>query len=512
VTGIVPRIQIEIADDQMAILREYSQTWGQPRPERFDVRASIREGDRLYTNVAIHLKGSFTFQPIDAKPSLTLNFQKLAGGQHFHGLTKIHLNNSVQDPSYLCESLARELFDAAGVPSPRAGHALVKLNGRELGLFVLIEGANKQFVKRCFASAKGNLYDGGAGGDITKPLKVDCGDDADNRSDLTNLVKAAREPDPARRLAKLRQVLDVDRFLSFVATEVFLVHWDGYAMGPNNYRLFHDASRDKMVFLPHGLDQLFGVSSSLGLTITPHFNGLVAQALMSVPEGRRGYLDRLGNLFTNKFGVESLHGRVDHLAAQLRPALATDVQMLEEFDQAVAGLKARITQRVKNVARELEHPNQPLAFGTDKIAKLSGWRFKTGITQPASSSRTRQENRDLLQVLSRGTQSTGSWRTLVLLEDGHYEFTGRARTEGLADKKGSGVILRVSGEKSPKGISATNEWTVLSYEFDIRGIVDAELVCEFRGRQGSGLFDAGSLQLIRKGPRLDKPEVENPDL
>src|SRR5262249_40071168 len=172
---------------------------------------------------SIHLKGSFTFQPIDAKPSLTLNFDKLAPGQKFHGLTKIHLNNSVQDPSYLCEPLARQLFDSLGVPSPRAGHALPELNGRPMGLFVLIEGANKQFVKRYFSSAKGNLYDGGSGGDVTRALKVDSGDDPDDRSDLTNLVKAARMQDPVKRLARLEQVLDLDRFLSFIATEVFLV-------------------------------------------------------------------------------------------------------------------------------------------------------------------------------------------------------------------------------------------------------------------------------------------------
>jgi hypothetical protein len=203
---------------------------------------------------------------------------------------------------------------------------------------------------------------------------------------------------------------------------------------------------------------------------------------------------------------------VDHLADQLRPALAKDSQMLAEFDQSVVGLKTRIAGRVESVARELQHPNQPLAFGTEKVAKLSGWRFKTGITRSAGGRRAREANRELLQVVARGTDSTGSWRTLVLLEDGHYEFSGKARTEGLTDTKGAGVILRVSGEKSPKGISATNEWTVLSYEFDIRGVVDAELVCEFRGRQGLGMFEAGSLQLIRKGPRLDKPELPEPDL
>ena len=116
-----------------------------------------------------------------------------------------------------------------------------------------------------------NLYDGGSGGDVTRALKADSGEDRENRTDLTNLVKAAREPDPAKRLARLEAVLDVERFINFAATEAFLVHWDGYAIGGNNYRIFHDVSRDKMVFLPSGMDQLFGVSSSASQSLTPVF-------------------------------------------------------------------------------------------------------------------------------------------------------------------------------------------------------------------------------------------------
>src|SRR5262249_59759501 len=109
------------------------------------------------------------------KPSLTLNFDKFAPGQRFHGLQKIHLNNSIQDLSYLVEALAWEVFLDLGVPSPRAGHAFVRINGREVGLYVLMEGWNKQFIRRYFPSTKGNLYDGGHGGDVTKALDVESG-------------------------------------------------------------------------------------------------------------------------------------------------------------------------------------------------------------------------------------------------------------------------------------------------------------------------------------------------
>ena len=501
-TGPVPNLRIDVPAEGMKVLREYKQVWRQPRPERVDVRATVREGGRVYTNVAVHLKGSFTFQPIDGKPSLTLNFDKFASGQRFHGLTKIHLNNSVQDQSRLCEQFARELFVEAGVPSPRATPALVSLNGRDLGLCVLVEGANKNFVKRNFASTKGNLYDGGSGGDVTKALEADSGEHPENRTDLTNLVNAAREPDMARRLARLEQVLDVERFISLAAVETILVHWDGYAIGCNNYRVFHDASRDKMVFMPHGMDQLFGVSSSPALSITPPFKGMVAKALFAVPEARRRYLQRIESLVTNEFRTEKLHARVERLVARVLPSLTGE--LAQDFGETRHVLKDRISMRMRSVAQQLGNTKRPVQFPEDGIMRLGGWSFKGGPNEPSSGSRKADGPHDVLRVDGGGAlESSGAWRTTLFLDTGHYEFTGMARTAGRADAKGTnGVMLRISGERSTNGIALPREWKTLNYEFDVRGLEDVELVCEFRGGHGWGEFDARSLQLVRKGPAL----------
>ena len=501
VTREVPKLSIEIPEEGMKVLREYRQIWRQTRPERIDVKATIREGKKVYQDVAIHLKGTYTFQPIDAHPSLTLNFDKFAKGQRFHGLTKLHLNNTVQDPSYLSEAFARDLFNDLGVPAPRAGHALVTLNGRAMGLYVLIEGASKPFLKRHFASTEGNLYDSASGGDITSELLIESGKNRQDRSELTKLAEAAEEPDPATRWTRLEQLLDVDEFLSFIAAEVLLVHWDGYGTGaPNNYRVFHDVSRGKFTFLPQGLDQL--LRSGGAQKLTPHFTGIVARGLVTTPEGRRRYLARIASLAAKEFRSEALLARVDRLAVPVRVALAAagDSEMIETFNGGVNYLKSAIAARTEVVARLLSQPARPVTFDASNTTTLSDWYFKTSNTHPAGGKKLLTDNREVLQVLSRGPDTAGSWRTLLLLEDGHYEFTGRARTEGLdaADAADTdGVILRISGEKFPKS-SVSPEWTALHYEFEVHGIEDVELVCEFRGAKGMGSFDPGSMRLVRK--------------
>src|SRR5262249_19507883 len=115
----VPHLRIEVSPEGMAMLRRYHWEWARNTESRTNVLATVREGTTTYTNVALHLKGAAgSFRPVDDNPALTLNFDKFAPGQRFHGLTKIHLNNSVQDPSYICEQINREVVLAGGVPPP----------------------------------------------------------------------------------------------------------------------------------------------------------------------------------------------------------------------------------------------------------------------------------------------------------------------------------------------------------------------------------------------------------
>src|SRR6185295_1406666 len=93
------------------------------------------------------------------KASFAVKFDEFVQDQEYFGLTKLMFNNAVQDPTYLVEWLATGLFREAGQPAARVTHARVRLNGRDLGLYVVIEAMNKRFLKQHFPSAKGNLYE-----------------------------------------------------------------------------------------------------------------------------------------------------------------------------------------------------------------------------------------------------------------------------------------------------------------------------------------------------------------
>jgi len=92
----------------------------------------------------VKLKGAAgSFRGVDDRPALTLSTNRFGGKGRFHGLEKVHLNNSVQDESLVNEWLSAEVFREAGYPAARVAHARVSLNGRDLGMYVVKEGLDE---------------------------------------------------------------------------------------------------------------------------------------------------------------------------------------------------------------------------------------------------------------------------------------------------------------------------------------------------------------------------------
>ena len=502
-SGAIPRISIQIAETNLARLR---------RNARDYVRATVREGDKVHEEVGIHLKGAAgSFRPVDnEKPAFTLNFDKFVDEQNFHGLDKFSLNNSVQDPTYMTEAICSELFLAAGVPTPRTTHAWVEFNGQDLGLYVLKEGFDKAFLKRHFKNVKGNLYDGGFLRDITEPIERTSGEgDVRSRADLKALAAAAQEPDRAARFERIGQVLDIDRFLSFAALEMLTWHWDGYVMKKNNYRVYHDPDANKLVFLPHGMDQMFWDPNG---PVIPHRNqteGLVAHALLETPEGQRLYRERAASLLTNIFTAERLTNHINQLRVRIRPALeAIGSSEARNHDNAVANLRNAVLQRVRAASAKLLEPEpEPVRFDADGVASLTKWQTLDIRATGTLDKLTDSGGIKTLHIAA-GPEGrcTASWRTRLVLPMGNFVFEARVRTAGVVplekdvNTKGVGAGIRQS-QKQPRkhALIGDHDWQKVEYEFTVSGETDeVPLLCELRAEKGEAWFDLGSLKLRKK--------------
>ena len=344
--GGLVQLRLEIPDDGVESLR---------KNPRQGVSAVVREGAAAYTNVMVHLKGSRgSFRPVDEKPGLTLKFPRNAPEGAFHGLRKFHLNNCSQDASYLSEWVCGELFRAADVPAARATHAWVELNGRKLGLYVLLESLDRDFLSRYFTNTQGNLYGQSENADVDEPLHRESGRGENTHADLKALAAVLRETDRARLGEQLPQVLDLDRYLSFMAMEVMLCHWDGYTFARHNFRVYQNLDTGKMMFIPHDMDQMMEDSH---VPIQPGANGLVSRAILRIPEARTRYRERFGTLFTNVFVASAITQRIDRRLTQLLPAVAAcDPQLANSLEDKASALKNRIENRAQGLEEQLGQP------------------------------------------------------------------------------------------------------------------------------------------------------------
>ena len=311
------------------------------------VRASGRVDGREFPRLSVRLKGTTSFMKLGEKPSFTVDFARDGADGDLAGHRRIHLNNSAQDSSYLCDAIASELFREAGVPVARTAWAVVVLDGRSLGLFVVKEALDDAFLDRWFGRHDGNFYEGGLHQEIDGPLRLDSGKGAKEREDLKALMAAATEGEPAGRWDVLGRRLDFVRHVSMLAAETLSVHLDGYSAMHNNYRIHVDPRDGRAVFVVHGLDRMWE-QPEWPVPIEPA--AAVSRSVAATPEGRARVLERIRELMRGPFADDRIRSTVSNLVAVLASHEPLVVPQAAELERRIL----RRTEFVRRRIRALE--------------------------------------------------------------------------------------------------------------------------------------------------------------
>lgn len=150
---------LELTDADWASLK------ADPRAEVYVPATLTFEGTR-YEGAALRFKGGYgtlesCFDDLDnqicPKLSMRISMNEYGPGR-FAGLRKLNFHSGVRDTTLMHEVLGYHLFRSMGVPAPRASHATLSVNGEALGLFILVEHIDKEFVEDHFTNDTGNLY------------------------------------------------------------------------------------------------------------------------------------------------------------------------------------------------------------------------------------------------------------------------------------------------------------------------------------------------------------------
>ena len=520
--GPVLHWEVQVRRADLAKLRNSGGPWN--RENDPDSSATVRAGGQVWTNVAIHLKGAAgSFRPVDDLPALTLNFGKLQDGQTCEGHRKLHLNNSVQDASRLDEILASEMYLQSGLPTPRATRALVSLNGRYLGIYVLKGGWDKAFLKQHFGSSKGNFYDSGFLKDLDTNLERDSGEGAPDWSDLIALRESLAVPDPAERLQRVSRHLDIDRIATLGALQILLDDWDGYLRNRNNYRVYHVPASDRLVLMPHGMDQLW--RSPRG-SFSPPLSSLLGQRLFSIPAMADRLTHRMRELTNTVFRPLFVDGVFSNAQSRLRERLVLEGREAElpPVQRAVDSTLQRTRQRMAAFVSQRYQPPQPGEFDSNDRMRLTDWSSSSPEQEGYATRIEAAEGTSVFRITASADEGRTSLQKRILLAPGLYQWEARVRTRSVS---GFGACLDVEwgrrGQRFDEGstplqsVTSTADWTLLKREILIpargeggrrrpggpmgeNGSSPREIIlhAELRADSGTAEFDADAFVLSKR--------------
>ncbi len=330
-----------------------------------------------FTNVGIKKK-SFCGSIDSDKPCIHVDFGKgnnagQAQAEALIGTRYVTLNNSIQDKSFVKQTLGYRMMEMAGLPNSRCNYARVFVNGTLIGqgvggvnapgIFVNAEPVMSQYIERNFSgNMNGNLYEIAHKNDFLEERLEFIGvEDLSKFEDKADL-KFACEHIKANGLAGADQLIDMEEYLKLYAMEFLLKHWDGYADNTNNTYLYNDVDAVatpgvgdiKFKFIPWGVDQTLQPDRPFKLGR----DGLIAQLVRNDDARRKQLMDQI------RAYRETLFSR-EHQQTVLKP-------LIDQMQGLAQGFG------VPNAVQEIDSVRQQL-----RLAESAAYIF-TGLPEPTN--------------------------------------------------------------------------------------------------------------------------------
>lgn len=267
---MVPRIDILIHPDTLDWIYENVDSYIEFRADLIFTTDTIRDS---IPEVGFRLRGNTSRE--SEKKSFKISFNTFHSGRHYYGVEKLNLNGEHNDPSVIRSKIAWDLFRDFGIPSPRANHVEVHINGDYYGLYINVEHIDEEFVESRFDNKDGNLYkclwpaDLDYKGSNPENYKHTSGDRRvydlrtnileDDYSDITRFISGLNQIQDTAFECEMVNDFNVYDYLRVIAVDIFLGNWDGPIYNKNNFYLYQNSQYERMEYIPYDLDNIFGI-------------------------------------------------------------------------------------------------------------------------------------------------------------------------------------------------------------------------------------------------------------
>lgn len=382
-----------------AVVRTYALRFASPNweaelaatGEDSNVKADLTVDGETFEEIGVRYKGLSSVRVPGRKKPFNLSIDAFVPGQRVFGYDVINLNNGLADPSFVRESLTyRALSDY--MPAPQTAYVHLDAQGAYLALYLGAEQIERTFLDRWFPGTDGILIKGdppafnprfllqrdpaplrqdqgfgGLGADLTwrgedptaytRFYEVKTkGATEEGFARLRDLARVLDAPVAAGGVsdadfpAAIRQVLDVDRALWYIAANNVFANYDSYYFA-HNFFLYWSESDARFHILVSDASLSFGSFTFPGPTppgplaqgdpfhmSTDRTRPLIRR-LLAVPEFRADYVAHYRTLRDGAFDPARLEAAGAAIHDLIGPHVQADPNALFTFEQFQRNLR-----------------------------------------------------------------------------------------------------------------------------------------------------------------------------
>lgn len=263
---------------EINIIDKYNQFNELDKKEEYKL-IDLRIGKEYYKEVGIRTKGSTVYYLLEKNDSKNYSYKiKLDyknKKQNYKGITELHLNTGIPDPTGIREYLVYKIYNQMGINTQKYGLGELKLDNKSLGLISVVEVVNENYINRNYNLENANLYkpdpylnhDHISAGlnyngdeeenyraifDNVKTLKT-------NKEDKTRLINILKSINKEKEIEKY--FYDFDKIIKMIAINKVVGDIDSFTGKTlRNYYLYE--ANGKIDIIPFDFNISFGVNAN----------------------------------------------------------------------------------------------------------------------------------------------------------------------------------------------------------------------------------------------------------
>jgi len=238
------------------------------------VPCQVYYNDKRWYDVGIRYKGNSSLKSAYSQGVAKLPFRlefnhfedenPLIWGQTFYGFQQLSFSSGFKDNSLLREKITSDLFREYNIPVARTAFYRIYIDYGDgpvyFGLYTMVEVIFDTMIREQFGETIGSCYKPDSDGAYLNDVNAISDVNMANKTyegvydEAINLINALTSQDrttaPDTWRQNLEEVMDMEEYLKYLASNTTIANWDTYGKMTHNYYLYANPADGKLVWIP----------------------------------------------------------------------------------------------------------------------------------------------------------------------------------------------------------------------------------------------------------------------